>query len=306
MRLQIDLIQPEDRYRFHTWPAFSINQRLKKFCLHTAMIAVSSLHAELVLFPKPGLVSPYDCGSHNDMNAGLFMRSLFALRHYFRRMVYAGAMAAPFAVLKEMGMQAEQRMLAATGGINTHRGAIFSLGLMCAASGRCHNEARPLTSESIHAAIMANWGDELLKHCTPVVASTHGIFASKLHGISGARDEAARGFPSVFSVALPQIYKSLARGGSPTEAQVDALFSLMATMTDTNIYHRGGKAGASFAREEAQRFIEQGGTLSSTWRETALECHRRFVIQRLSPGGAADLLAASWFVYRMIEDTEKL
>ena len=89
----------------------------------------------MILYPKPGLVSLVDNGSHTDMNAATFMRSLFALRHYFAAICRAGAQAAPFSDLRRLGMAAERRMLAATGGVNTHRGAIFSIGLLCAASG---------------------------------------------------------------------------------------------------------------------------------------------------------------------------
>ncbi|EPX55588.1 Triphosphoribosyl-dephospho-CoA synthetase [Cystobacter fuscus DSM 2262] len=84
-------------------------------------------YAELALHPKPGLVSPLDSGSHDDMDMGTFMRSLFSLRGYFRDIAAAGAGGADFPVLRALGLDAERRMLAATGGINTHRGALFSL-----------------------------------------------------------------------------------------------------------------------------------------------------------------------------------
>lgn len=76
---------------------------LRSACLHTAVCTIRSLHAELMLYPKPGLVSPVDNGSHSDMDADLFMRSLFALRHYFKHMAQAGTQALPFDVLKELG-----------------------------------------------------------------------------------------------------------------------------------------------------------------------------------------------------------
>ncbi|MDP3337407.1 MAG: triphosphoribosyl-dephospho-CoA synthase, partial [Rhodoferax sp.] len=100
------------------------------------LAAVRALYAEVALEPKPGLVSFRDCGSHTDMTAQTFMRSLFALRGYFPHMVRAGHTGAPFAALEGLGKNAEARMLTATGGINTHRGAIFGLGLLCASAGR--------------------------------------------------------------------------------------------------------------------------------------------------------------------------
>src|SRR5688500_7492269 len=92
--------------------------------------AIHALYTELTLYPKPGLVSPIDSGAHDDMNMATFMRSLFALRSYFREIARAGSRHADFAELQSLGLAAEHRMIAATRGANTHRGAIFTLGLL--------------------------------------------------------------------------------------------------------------------------------------------------------------------------------
>lgn len=280
-------------------PGFCAPERLRAHCLATAILAIRSLHAELILYPKPGLVSPRDNGSHSDMDARLFMRSLFSLRHYFIRMTQAGARDAPFGTLKELGIRAEGRMLAATGGINTHRGAIFSLGLLCAAVGYCHGNALPLSENRIRTALMTQWGAALAAHSVLPSFSSNGMRAASLHAVGGAREEAARGFPSVFEIGLPQLRKSLVAGSTQSHAQLDALFGLMAYMTDTNIYHRGGAKGAMLVRKIARRFMSRGGTAHPDWYATALECHRLFVSKRLSPGGAADMLAATWFIYQV-------
>ena len=102
--------------------------------------ATLALYDELSLAPKPGLVTLVDSGSHDDMDAYTFMRSLFALRHYFGQIAEAGFDGADFAVLERLGIEAEARMLAATGGVNTHRGAIFMLGLLCASAGAVTRE----------------------------------------------------------------------------------------------------------------------------------------------------------------------
>src|SRR5450830_1577900 len=123
--------------RLATVPHYTERRRrqrsLRDFCRKMAREAVRSLYQELVLYPKPGLVSLVDNGSHQDMDAATFMRSLFSLRRYFLAIAEAGARGAPFSLLKQLGVQAERRMLSATGGVNTHRGAIFSLGMLCAA-----------------------------------------------------------------------------------------------------------------------------------------------------------------------------
>ncbi|WP_241523014.1 triphosphoribosyl-dephospho-CoA synthase MdcB [Herminiimonas fonticola] len=269
------------------------------------MCAIRSLHAELVLYPKPGLVSPIDNGSHVDMDAGLFMRSLFSLRHYFIRMAHAGVQAVSFDVLKEYGMQAERRMLTATNGINTHRGAIFSLGMLCAAAGYCHARSLPLSANNLRSVLRAEWGKALLAHANPAVAKlSNGIRVTHLYAVNGARAEGAQGFPAVFEIGLPQLLSSFATGANAHEAQIDVLFRLMAQMADTNIYHRGGADGAALVRQAAQQFMQSGGTAHPDWRSRALECHRLFVSKDLSPGGAADMLSASWFVYQITQTVE--
>ena len=263
-----------------------------------ALRAVRSLYQELALYPKPGLVSFVDNGSHTDMDAATFMRSLFALRHYYARICKAGYDCAPFAVLKNLGIAAEQRMMAATKGVNTHRGAIFALGLLCAAMGRVRALRMTLTPAALHTALLLHWGEELAAH-TLASGDSHGAQAATQHAASGAREEGALGLPSVFDVGLPALRAALARGAPMRHARVDAIFALMAHISDTNIYHRGGAEGACTVRRDARHFLQLGGTENPHWEEHAGECHQRFVAQRLSPGGAADLLAATCLVHSL-------
>ena len=270
---------------------------LRRFCSETARIAVTCLHTELVLHPKPGLVSLIDNGSHTDMTAVTFMRSMFALRHYFARICRAGIDDAPFAQLKQLGIEAESRMLRATSGINTHRGAIFSLGMLCAAIGRARAQGMSMGGDSLRAIMLIRWGDELAAHTLADGALSHGLRVADLHAASGAREEGALGLPSVFEVGLPALRRTLAAGRSMRHARIDALFALMAHVSDTNVFHRGGAAGASTVKQQANWFVAMGGTAHPHWRAYALKCHRLFVEQKLSPGGAADLLAATCLVY---------
>jgi len=290
-------------------PALTIAQH-RGVAAVVARIAVRSLYTELVLYPKPGLVSLRDNGSHTDMNAETFLRSLFSLRHYFRDMTLAGIAGADFQTLKELGIHAEQRMLIATKGINTHRGAIFCLGLLCAALGHCLEHR--FSANQIRSALIAQWGTDLTTHSVVALheaatvlsehSLSHGLQVAQHYAISGAREEAALGFPSVFELALPHLLQSLKAGRSTTEAQIDALFLLMANMYDTNVYYRGGAEAAAFSRQSARHFLNAGGTAQTDWLNQAQACHQAFVIRRLSPGGAADLLAATWFIYQ-VENT---
>jgi triphosphoribosyl-dephospho-CoA synthase len=231
------------------------------------------------------------------MDAATFTRSLFSLRHYFAAICAAGMADAPFAHLRTLGIAAEARMLAATDGVNTHRGAIFSLGLLCAACGWLRRHGRAVTPEALRAALLARWGGDLERHCDAPLPQTHGLRAARLYGAGGAREQAAQGLPAVFDTALPALRATLARGGGLPEARTEALFALMACMADTNVLHRGGADGAHFVRIQAQRFMALGGTANPHWRGFAHDCHVLFVRRRLSPGGAADLLAAACFVH---------
>lgn len=273
----------------------------RAFCRATGRMAVRSLYVELALYPKPGLVSMVDNGSHHDMHAGTFLRSLFALRHYFIEITAAGLRGAPFEVLRQLGIDAERRMMTATSGINTHRGAIFCLGMLCAAAGACLARKTPLLPVAIRAALLTEWGPALLAHTasTGCGASSHGLRVGAAYGIGGAREEMAQGLPSVFDVALPALQRTLAAGRDPRAARIDTLFALMAHMCDTNVYHRGGAAGADLVRASARAFLKRGGTSHPGWEAAVLDCHRLFSAKRLSPGGAADLLAATCFVHQL-------
>jgi triphosphoribosyl-dephospho-CoA synthase len=284
-----------------------------QFCRMIARFALRALHAELTLHPKPGLVSPVDNGSHHDMDAATFMRSLFSLRHYFIGITQAGAADAPFSTLKALGITAERRMLAATGGINTHRGAIFSLGLLCAAIGACRARQTPLSAQAIRCSLYTHWGAALALHAHDAPAApdapdasarSHGAQVAARYAQSGAREEAALGLPSVFTLALPALERALARGRDWDCARIDALFTLMAHMHDSNIAYRGGLAATALVREHAAHFLRMGGSAHPDWRRSALHCHRIFVSHRLSPGGAADLLAATCLLHQVTQHVD--
>jgi triphosphoribosyl-dephospho-CoA synthase len=276
---------------------------LRHDCGGIARAAVRSLYDELSLYPKPGLVSLVDNGSHSDMDAATFMRSLFTLRRYFFRIAAAGAAGAPFTELKQLGIAAERRMLAATGGVNTHRGAIFAIGMLCAAAGRCKALALPTTPATVRTVLLQEWGAALAAHAA-ASGATHGLAMAARHGASGAREEAALGLPSVFMVALPALRQAHEDTGCWDRARIQALFALMAHVSDTNVYFRGGAAGAALVRMLARRFIERGGVGRIDWLRYATACHRIFTRRRLSPGGAADLLAAACLLHRLDGDAQ--
>ncbi|GAB3661349.1 triphosphoribosyl-dephospho-CoA synthase MdcB [Ramlibacter alkalitolerans] len=265
-------------------------------------LATLALYHELSLAPKPGLVSFVDNGSHEDMDAATFMRSLFGLRSYFPAIAQAGAEGASFPELERLGREAEERMLAATGGINTHRGAIFALGLLCAATGRLAARAAVLEPEAVRACLDEEWGDALRARAARAAAApaaSKGQRAARAHGLRSAGDEAAAGFPVLFSTTLPAMRAARSAGACGTAALVQGLFATLATLDDTNLVHRGGIEGLRFAQAQAQDFLAAGGVLRRGWRTSAQEVHGRFVARRLSPGGAADVIACAWWAEQL-------
>ncbi len=265
--------------------------------------ATLALYDELALAPKPGLVSFVDNGSHDDMDAHSFMRSLFALRRYFVRVAELGAARAPFAALEQCGLAAEARMLAATGGINTHRGAIFMLGLLCAAAAAAAAAvAQPaghaVTAVTIRAELLRLWGDALQARCARMPRLPGGI-AARMHGLRSASQEAALGFPIVFSVALPAWTRARHAGLARTRLRLQVFFEIMAVLDDANLAHRGGIAGLQHARRQARQYLAAGGAAQPGGLDLARAVHGDFVARRLSPGGCADTLSAACFLDRL-------
>ena len=260
--------------------------------------ATLALYDELALSPKPGLVTLTDNGSHVDMDAHTFMRSLLALRGYFVRIAALGADGAPFEALQRCAIEAEARMLAATGGINTHRGAIFMLGLLCAAAGAASAGGQRLDPASLRGTLSTRWGDALegLARRAPTLS---GGIAARRYGLRGAAAEAAAGFPVLFEVAVPAMQAAQAQRMSRESELLDTLFSIMAVLDDSNLAHRGGLEGLRHAQRAARGFLAAGGASRPDAVAAARAIADDFVSRRLSPGGAADTLAATCWMRRL-------
>ncbi len=259
-------------------------------------LAIRSLYREVALPIKPGLVGPQGSGSHEDMDYRTFVRSLQSLRGYFPAIAAAGAGRPGFAPLKTLGIVAESAMLAATGGINTHRGAIFNLGLLCAAAGWLVSAGEKPMPETVCALVGRAWGPAILAGDAPAAPVSHGQWVARRHGAGGARHEAACGFPAATGVGLPAYRHALELTGDGEAAATHALFALMAELEDTNLLWRGGREGLGWARQAAAGFLAAGGVGAADWRARAADIDRQFTARRLSPGGSADLLGVTLFL----------
>jgi triphosphoribosyl-dephospho-CoA synthase len=260
--------------------------------------AKAALLEELETWPKPGLVSHVDSGSHTDMDASTLRASATAITPFYYQLTVAGAAESGMNRLREIGLEAERAMLAATSGVNTHRGAIFSLGLLCAAAGATWSPTRSQShwrAKLLGATVRRRWGHAIMSG--PIPLHSHGTNALLKFGAGGARAQAAAGFPHAIEIGLPAL--RLGRRLAPKDAEaarVQGFFAILASMEDTNLLHRGGAVGLHYAQEAATRFLEQGGIEHADWRERAVAVHRAFVVRRLSPGGCADVLAVTLFL----------
>lgn len=276
-----------------------------------AFEAESALCEELETYPKPGLVSRVDDGSHKDMNAGHFKAGIAALRGFFVCVAEAAMRGAGLDELRRLGLAAERGMLAATGGVNTHRGAIFTLGLLAAAAGRMSAAGPRAQGPERWAAaetatmpgrlgdfVRSAWGREIMSGIDD--AASHGAEAARRYGCGGARAEAAAGFPSIYQCALPAYRAALERHGR-APARVHCVFALLERVGDTTLLHRSGLEGQEFARNAAREFNRRGGVDAPGWEERAVKTHREFVKRNLTCGGVADLLAATIFIQRVEE-----
>jgi len=265
-----------------------------------AVRAVAALHDELKAYPKPGLVSQVDSGAHADMDFALMSRSADSLLEPFASLAAAGRCGRTFEdALMPLGIAAEKRMLAATGGINTHRGAIFSMGLIVAAVARTRACSATLSPASIQATLRQEWGASLVTHAARGGDSgSHGAQVLHRTGRAGARRQAALAFPAIFQAAIPAYRQALCAGLDDNAASVHALFALMAAVDDTTVLHRGGLAADSFMRDAAAAFLADGGCAQAGWFDRAVRLHHAFVARNISPGGCADLLACAILVSR--------
>jgi triphosphoribosyl-dephospho-CoA synthase len=187
-----------------------------------------------------------------------------------------------------IGRTAERQMLAATGGVNTHRGALWCVGLLAAGAAR-HPDAYSATR---FAAPLALLPDPALRG----PADSHGGRARRRYGSPGAVGEARSGFPHVVGYALPTLRRARVRGADETTARLDALLAVMAHLEDTCLLHRGGLGGLAAIRRGARGVLAAGGSATPAGRRRLAELDHLACTRRLSPGGSGDLLSAALFL----------
>jgi triphosphoribosyl-dephospho-CoA synthase len=260
-----------------------------------AALGVDALIAEARLTPKPALVDERGSGAHRDLDLDTMLRSARALQPTFLAIARAASGVAPSQALRErlarIGREGEAAMLRATGGSNAHRGAIWIVGLLCAGAAM----HAPGDSEAIcaSAADIARYDDRF----APASAeASHGARVTARFRVAGARGEARDSFPHAMRIGLPALADARRRGLPETDARLDALIAIMASLDDTCLLHRGGMEALDVAKNGARRVIDHGGMAQAAGRAALAHLERDLLALNASPGGAADLLAATLFL----------
>jgi triphosphoribosyl-dephospho-CoA synthase len=262
-----------------------------------AHYAVTALIDEAELTPKPALVDRRGSGAHRDLDLAIMRRSAHALEPTFDALARtARRRGEPSALLRtelaQIGRAGEQDMLRATGGSNAHRGAIWIVGLLVAGASLQQTVGR-LDASNIcqRAAQIACFPDRFA-----AATDSHGERVRQRYQVGGARREAQEGFPHVIGTGLPALLAARERGIAEDAARVDALLSIMASLDDTCLLHRAGLAGLHAGQRGAQRVVQAGGSSTPEGQIALAALEQQLLSLNASPGGAADLLAATLFL----------
>lgn len=268
---------------------------------HLASIA---LQAELDTTPKPGLVDRNDNGAHRDMDHALMQRSIQALHPYFVRLAQLGFTDKQpcHDEIVNIGIEAEREMFKATGGVNTHKGALFSIGLAAVALGgeafcritqaegcgtMAYNDVNSKQIKSLSNSIAS------LARLFPDTNGTHGSKAKANNILKGALDNAREGYTQLFKAWLPFYIDRIAEGDN--YALHKTLLRIMCDLDDTNIVYRTSMETMQEVKKEARHMLDQSRNIVNF--EAALQAMNTDYIHRnISPGGSADMLSLVVFL----------
>ena len=277
-------------------------QHLAEFIAVRAYLALTQ---EVSVTPKPGLVDRANTGAHRDMDLRHFFASATALRPYFCQCAEAGFLTRnlpaeeTFRRIRPLGMEAEKAMLTATRGVNTHKGAIFSLGTLCAAAGRLVPQdwsaeaLLALCADMTKGVVAADFAGVTLE-----TARTAGEQLYARYGITGVRGQAEAGFPAVKN-CLPLLKQGLLQGLGLNHAGAATLLHLFCAADDTNMIHRSDRQTQLDLQNRLRSLLASEPFPAI---ETIEQLDREFIENNLSPGGSADLLALCFFLLFLCEE----
>lgn len=303
----------------------------KRTAAEIGAMAARALRMEAGATPKPGLVDRENSGAHSDMDYPLFLASSAALQPCFTACAQAGIDGirkkpkALVPALRRIGRCGETAMYAATKGVNTHKGMVFSMGILCCALGLLTAESQEEAAadtgpdgagsedpagmkdsrpEERLQALCAQLAEALLQQDT--AAGTHGLQVRGDAGVGGVRGEALSGFDSVFHTGLPVLRQAKSDGHPLMEAMIKALLALMAQAEDSNAAYRGGIDGLAFIRRRAAEVFAAADLRTKAGLDMVRDFDRQCTARNLSPGGSADLLALTVMLHLFFDEEKEV
>lgn len=285
--------------------AYGNDSTVDERAIQIASLAVQAILYESACSPSPGLVSRISSGAHKDMNYFTFLDSAAALISPLIYCAEAGLSGRSsqeiFRQVRLIGQRGERLMFQKTGGVNTHKGTLFLLGISCAAGGKILQVKAPFSAlrsviqemtEGLVERELRSRVEEL--KMLPLTDLTHGERLFLTHNIEGVRGEAERGLPTVFNTALP-FYKEN-QDLSLDQRLVQTLLFIMQFSEDTNVLHRHSCVTLSEVQARAKQILALGGVRTAEGNKAIAAMAEDFCRRQISPGGSADLLGVTVFM----------
>jgi len=274
---------------------------------------ITSLAQRAILYevsttPKPGLVDCNNPGAHRDMDFFTFMASASAIYEGLKECTMMGLQfkcsdkTKLLQYIRIPGVECETSMFKATRNINTHKGIIFSLGILCAVAGYlfAKKESLDFTIEELCnevSEVCKGLTEKDFKDLDKKEKLTHGEILYIKYGYKGIRGEVENGFHTVRGTAIPVLKQwDRCKDLSKNQLFIQMLFSIMTMSEDTNVVTRGGIEKLAYVKSEANKFISLGGVRQSNYILILEDMNKNFIEENISPGGSADLLAVSIFL----------
>lgn len=277
-----------------------MNHKVKR-CIEKALLG------EVMTTPKPGLVDLKDSGAHKDMDFHTFEKSTYAISPYLAGMFdegysWGGLPEQLFSIIREIGIQAETAMFRATKGVNTHKGIIFTMGILSASAGYLYQNQKHLKTDDIleiakkmTRQTMKEEFEKMLQR-EPV---THGEILFHKYGEKGIRGQAEEGFPIIRDIAYPVLKQQREKQCSFSAANLNVLLSVMCKLVDTNVLTRSDQNGLLWVQQEAESIVKMGGAATQEGYQALIQMNQECILRNISPGGAADILAATLFLEQL-------
>ncbi len=268
--------------------------------------AVQAMLYEVSATPKPGLVDRHNSGAHEDMNFYTFMSSSAVLNNTFykcaqisekhRKVNYRNLLS----YIRPIGIEGEKKMFRATGGVNTHKGLIFSLGIISAVAGMMYTQSSKVNIDSVEICfkVMEVTKGIIKRELEQIKKKelTNGELLYKKYGVKGIRGEVESGFATVRKYGLPTL-KKFVKDENFNDVLVQVLLNLMIHTEDSNVLSRHDLNTLEYVQVNAKQAIDLGGMFTKEGRKKIRDMDKKFIKKNISPGGSADLLAVTLLLY---------